>query len=283
MENKLEPSKLEESAKAIATQGQAGSAVQAYQQPVETGLEDMSKEDMIIPRLVITQPQTLDITPENLGKLYINLTGEYYEEMDMVLIKMKKSRVLFPDDFDRNNKPLCKSDDFMVPSPEIEKPMCSTCQLMPLQPGEKKPQHHCPYANWTANPAGKQKPPKCSETWNLLVVDLKTYMPMFFSLKSTALSPLKRITSAMKMLCAAKNKAAWSMSFNTKIKQSPNTDRGVYYVPDFSTLVALKEEDMENMAAIQRELVNVAVQADYDMDPADSPGAPPAKPADEEF
>lgn len=281
MTTKLEPSKLEESAKAIATQNQAGSAVQACQEPFETGLEAMDAGDLIIPRLTITQPTTPDIPAEQQGKFCINITGDFHEKMTVAMIKLSKSRILFPEKYKRDNEPLCRSHDFIVPANDIPgaTPMCDSCGLLPLVTGEKKAKHKCPYANWTGDEKGNQVPPRCQEVWNSLVVDLESYMPMWFSLKSTALKPFRKIVSAISMISQAKKIAMWGLQFDMAIDKTTN-DSGTFYVPNFSGLVPLEKSDFDNMTAIRAQLAGVDIK---DSTEQLTPDAPAAKPADEEF
>lgn len=271
MKEKNEVAVVEEKTKAMA----------AYQEPIETGLEEMDAGDLIIPRLTITQPTTPDIAAENQGKFCVNITGDFQDEMTAAMIKLSKSRILFPEKYKRDNEPLCRSHDFKTPANDIPgaQPMCDTCELLPLAPGEKKAKHKCAYANWTEDEKGKPVPPRCQEVWNSLIVDINLYMPMWFSLKSTALKPFRKIVSAISMITKAKNKPMWSMKFDMKLTKTTN-DSGTFYVPDFSGLVALPEEDANNMTLIRQQLANVDVK-----DSAEqlAPEPPPAAQEDEEF
>lgn len=266
---------------AVVVREETTQALTTYQGPIETGLEAMDAGDMIIPRLTIIQPTTEGVTSETEGKLCIDLTGDYFDKMDMVLFVFKKTRCKMPDDFDRKSKPQCKSDDFISPSPDIENPFCTTCGLKPLEPGQKKKdqKHCCEYANFTSV-NGVNKAPKCKENWDMLLVDAETYMPMFWTVKSKALSPVRRMVSALNMLCSAKHISAWAMKFTVTVKQDPDTSKGRFYVPVLSSPVMLSPEDAANMAEIQKTLREVSIQADYSADPMD---APPPEPEVEEF
>jgi len=264
----------------VATTNQ-NTAMTVNQEPIETGLEALDAGDMIIPRLTITQPTTEGVTSETEGKLYINLTGDYFDKMDMVLFVFKKSRCKMPDKFDRNAKPQCKSDDFITPSSDIATPLCTTCTMKPLEPGQKKKdqKHHCEYANWHVVD-GVNEAPKCKENWDMLLVDAETYMPMFWTVKSKALSPVRRMVSALNMLCSAKHISAWAMKFSVTVKQDPDTSKGRFFVPVLTSPVLLPVEDAANMTEIQKTLKGVSVQTDYTPDPSD---APPAASEPEEF
>ena len=252
-------------------------AIEGYHGPIETGLEELDAGDLIIPRLTITQPSTPDIDTANQGKFCINITGDFHDNMRVAMIKLSKSRILFPEKYKRDNEPLCRSHDFKVPANDIPgaTPMCDTCGLLPLAPGEKNAKHKCAYANWGAD----NEPPRCQEVWNSLIVDLESYMPMWFSLKSTALKPFRKIVSAISMISQAKKIPMWGMGFNMTLEKTVN-DSGTFYVPAFSGLVALDKADAENMTAIRQQLAGVDIK---DSAEPITPDAPPVEEEVEEF
>lgn len=248
-------------------------AIEAHVGHFDNGLGELDAGDLIIPRLTITQPTTPDIAADQVGKFCINVTGDYQDRMRVAMVKLTKSRILFPEKYKRDNDPLCRSHDFQFPANDIVggEAMAKNCQLLP---GDKK-KHLCEYANWGAD----NSPPRCQETWNLLIVDIDTYMPMWMSVKSTALKPLRKIVSAVSMICQAKRLPMWALGFDMVIEKVTN-DSGTFYVPIFSGLSALPAEDSENMNAIRNQLVNVDIK---DAVESDVPDAPPATPQDEEF
>lgn len=266
---------------AVATTTQTN--VSAYHEPAETGLEAMETGDLIIPRLTITQPTTEGITTEDEGKFYLNLTGETFSSIEMVLFGFNKSRCKMPDEFDRNSKPQCKSKDFINPDSEIETPLCHTCGLKPLEPGQSKKyqQHFCEYANFSVV-NGKAKAPKCKESWDMLVLDYERYLPRIWSVRSKALSPVKRMASALKMLCQAKNIPACGMKFTVTIKQDPDTSKGRFFVPVLEKPVPLSLEELEVMKGMWQSIKCVEVQPESSFDQQEPP-ATASTPADEEF
>jgi hypothetical protein len=251
------------------------------QEPFETGLEGLDQGDLIIPRLTITQPTTPDIDAANQGKFCINVTGDFADTMRVSMIKLSKSRSLFPEKYKRDNEPLCRSHDFKFPAGDIKGAtvMAEHCGLLPIAPGEKKAKHLCPYANWGAN----NEAPKCQEVWNLLIVDLATYMPMWFSLKSTALKPLRKIISAISMISQAKRIPMWGMQFDMALEKTVN-DSGTFYVPIFNGLVNLPAVDAENMNLIRAQLAGVDIKDSTEQMTADAPADPSqTQPFNEEF
>ena len=225
-------------------------AVQAAE-PFDDGLGELSADDLIIPRIVVGQAQS-QIPDEAKGTLYCEVTGDMKSEMTMVIIKMSKSRVLFPGKFSRNSKPLCKSSNFIIPD-EIEdsEPMAVTCA-------------ECKEAKWGTN----RTPPRCNETWNLLVIDLESYTPAWFSLKSTMLKPVRKILSALKMRATAKRIPVWGFSFKVAIDVRSGTG-GDSFVPVFSNIKELDEADTGNMSTVRQQLAGEQITPeDYERDEA---------------
>jgi hypothetical protein len=141
------------------------------------GMEALGPDDLIIPRLTLVQP-TSQIDGVQAGKFYMNLTGEEFDEVQAVFLKVTKGRIYFAED-GNERKALCGSSDRVKPSPRFEPSMATSC-------GE------CLYSVWK----GKE-PPACNESYNLLGVIEETGLPFWWSVKSTAIGPTKRFMSAI--------------------------------------------------------------------------------------
>src|SRR5215467_4687830 len=141
------------------------------------GMEVLGPEDLIIPRLTLVQP-TSQIDGVEAGKFYMNLTGEQFDQVEAVFLKVTKGRVYFADDA-IERKPVCGSSDRIKPSPRFESPAAPTCK-------------ECIFSRWN----GKE-PPFCNESYNLLGVMVETGFPFWWSVKSTAIAPTKRFLSAI--------------------------------------------------------------------------------------
>lgn len=206
-------------------------------QPFDDGLGEVTQEDLIIPRLRVGQKQSDEAVT---GKLFIDITGDVSEEMELVLLKMNKGAVLWPKPFSRDSEPLCKSNDFIVPDPKIKDPMATTCA-------------ECAYSKWTKGTGKKSTPPKCKETWNFLVLDYVNYMPAWFSLKSTALKPARKIISMLKLRGTAKKIPCWGFKFQVTVEKRLD-DSGDSYLPVFSSLKELEADEREGIDFIHAQL-----------------------------
>ena len=141
------------------------------------GMEVLGPEDLIIPRLTLVQP-TSQIDGVDAGKFYMNLTGEEFDQVEAVFLKVTKGRVYFGEEA-TERKPVCGSSDRIKPSPRFEPPAAPACK-------------ECLFSRWN----GKEPPP-CNESYNLLGVMMETGLPFWWSVKSTAIAPTKRFVSAI--------------------------------------------------------------------------------------
>lgn len=232
----------------------------ATNEPFDSGLEALDRGDVIIPRLTITQPTTPDVDAANIGKFSVNITGDFYDGMKLVCIKLTKGRILWPEKYSKDNEPLCRSHNFSTPAGDIEgaEPMCHTCAVTP---DTRRGEHACPYANWAVDKKGKPVAPRCQEVWNMLVLDLETYMPMYLSLKSTSIKPAKKLFSAINILSGARRIPLWGWSFGVTLKMESN-DSGKFYVPIFTSPTAVSPEELEAMSGIRAQLANVEMRSE---------------------
>ncbi len=249
--DKTQTQQVEQTDSVVAVREQAElPAVQ--EEPFDDGLGEITQDDLIIPRLKVGQKQSLGDVE---GKLFIDVTGDVVDEMDIVILSISKSRVLFPEDFSRESKPLCKSNDLIKPElndDPVFAPMAAECD-------------GCPYAKWTKKKTGKPKPPECSEVWNMLVLDFDTFLPAWFSLKRKALKPGRKIISMLKLRGLAKKIPIWGYKFTVRVELSPG-DSGDSYIPIFSGLTELKGEDKESLILIRNQLAGEKIDFAKDGD-----------------
>ena len=237
--------------------------------PFDDGMGEITQDDLIIPRLKVGQSQSLgDVA----GKLFIDVSGDVADEMELVLLKIHKSRVLFPEKFSRDSEPLCRSQDFIVPEDLGEgiEPMAASCA-------------DCPYGKWTKGATPKKNtPPRCSEVWNFLVLDYESFMPVWFSLKSTALKPARKIVSMLKLRGTARMIPAWGFKFKANVEVRSG-DSGESYLPVFSELTELDPEDRKNMDLIHNQLADETAGFDQEGESAGQPSPGADKNNDDDF
>lgn len=172
----------------------------------ETGLEDFDTSDLTMPRLVIDHAE---------NKLKNTQTDELFEDLDVVLLGLHKSRIMWGDinDGDDNDPPLCKSPDtkhgFPCVDPELAaskrfpwsaQDVYTPADMKPLEVGENlltMPSigcKQCHFKEWNTDPTGKR--PWCSEEWTFPLLyqdpnDPESWVPALFTIKRSGLKPAR--------------------------------------------------------------------------------------------
>ena len=139
-----------------------------------------------------------------------------------VILRGRPSRVYWPEKFDpteENPVPICKSNDGINHSKDIENPKNSKCKT-------------CPYTQW-----GKDnEKPKCARVYNLLCLDMETGIPFIISAKRTSLKPLRGYLTKFYF----SQKATYSVETVIGIRKMAN-----YYLLQFSEGEELRKQDVE--------------------------------------
>lgn len=183
------------------------------------GMEDFGREDIVIPMIRIVQPTSKE---GNQGKFRDNLTGEEFDEIDVVFISSRKGRIMFDKD-DLTAGPLCGSDDRKTPSEYFETPMSESCL-------------GCPQAEWVKDDKTGRNTCACSENYTLLGIDIESGMPFFFMTKGTAFVPTKRFLSGIFLRGKKSGLNLWDYATTLTLKETSNA-QGKFYVPVFGVPV----------------------------------------------
>jgi len=219
----------------------------------DIGLEDIGASDIVIPRLQI---QHKDATFKD------NLSGAIYDKLDVILLGQIKQRIMWGDDPDEGEKPLCKSPDFVHGFPMLSDQVSADkrfpwaesnyspeqAQPVDLAPGQDKrfPQGYtsndlpvlacdtCKFNQWTKNPKnGKSVPPACTEqhTFPLLYSpdEGETYIAALLTLQRTGLKPSKSYISSF-----AQTKTPMFTVHTRLSLQAQSKGSVVYSVPVFA-------------------------------------------------
>lgn len=166
---------------------------------LETGLDDFGVTDAVIPRVTIVHDD---------GTFKDNLSGQEYEELEVIFLGLIKQRVLWhpvPAEEGSDN-PMCKSQDFHFGFPNVDDNPQE--KLFPWSEsgydeedfaGEEQIKiacDNCLLKDWGSHPDGKK--PYCSEQWTMPMLynstpDLEepTWTPAIITFQKTSLKPLK--------------------------------------------------------------------------------------------
>lgn len=200
------------------------------------GLEEVDREDMVIPRFNIVQPGSEVVLNETgtAGRFRDAISGEEYEQLDeIVLLKVRKGRVFFAGDEDPEEGVVCASDDRVLPAARIERPVQDACA-------------GCPMSEWRQI-GNKRKHPKCQETYTLLIAH--EGMPYFITLKSSAIKDVKKLLTQLRLKAGKERLDAFAYSFDVGLEMV-KFDQGGAYMPRFVNVKRVSDDDYELYGAM---------------------------------
>ncbi|MGH9369183.1 MAG: hypothetical protein ACRD3M_16095 [Thermoanaerobaculia bacterium] len=237
---------------------------------IPRGLEEIGREDIIIPRLTIVQPTSKVGKP---GTFHDVVSGEGFPRLDGVVpIKWRKGRVFFSKPEDQ--EPTCASDDRVRPSARIDAPVKPECA-------------GCPMSAWYTDEQGRRKHPKCQETYTLMLAF--NAAPYFLTLKSSAMRNVKRILTQLKLQAQRQRRDIFGFAFDIALDDVAFTI-GKAFVPRFEKLRPVPDAEYASYASIFDLYANVAPvydppaeggsgAGDFDLAELERDGEAPAEPA----
>ena len=262
MKNKNE---IEEEVPATITPEEAARLPSTVNENADTDLatfyEDETADDAGIDYIPVLK---IEQGTEHPGELFSPDMGQYWDELTLALLKETKSRVLWPEDFDKENMPLCRSHNGVTPAGDIPEDPESEEEDIVFLPTMADTCEECEYARWNKNKKGKTKPPRCQDVRNLLVLDMESNVPFFYSVYSIALSPynkqLRKPLALRKMALGAKRAKAGlapahiSMFMFTLKTELDVRSSGSAYKPVFSDIAELDEDLKEFTGSVAMQL-----------------------------
>jgi len=226
------------------------------------GVENLKDGDVGMPaRLRVSsqnRPMQINDQPVTPGLWVNTLTGHIYEQdlHIVVLMYMLDTRVMWPEKFDSENSPVCKSNNGAMPDGEnATAPLpgpCNTCPMGQFVNGEK---------------------PQCTRQRNFLVWVIETQEPAILTMQSTSLKSARTLTALAQRTGLRKS------IFVSTITQSDS--RGTWVVPTFIQGDPIVGKEILQLAQLKNELKNLVVSADIGEYPEDSNPQPIEIEADE--
>lgn len=153
------------------------------------GLEDFEDDDQVMPRLQIVQKEAV---------FEDNLTGERYDELDVVLLGLVKQRVLWPPEMEADSFPLCKSYEAKDGHPTDKFPWKASGFDPSAYPDEDAvlPCANCKLKEWDSHPT--RDIPWCGEQYVLPLVMKATgdkVVPALLTFQRSSIKPVKAYIS----------------------------------------------------------------------------------------
>jgi hypothetical protein len=169
------------------------------------------------------------------GKLFDELTSTNLDSIGVVPLKIFRGRALFPSGvFVTGQAPLCRSNDGVAPSKDVEFPQSDLCA-------------RCPKGSWDDYDRKTRKgAPTCKEKWRMLFIMKETGLPRWISIGGESLKPFRVVLEQLKQ-DAVMEKAKGGPSRNlfdytfTITSAGVSNDRGMYYVAKFTDVKRLQD------------------------------------------
>jgi len=207
-------------------------------------------------RIKIVQPMTFDAQGAKLGQMLDVDSGQAYDSMGLVVLKINKSRVYFPPGSQPapGAEPLCRSFDAVKPADNVKAKQSLSCLT-------------CPRAVWYGG-----KPSDCREKIELTVANTVDDSPYFMSISGKSISPVRKQLGEVlkKIYIAAKQGVTITMrnfilTFSTK-KDGQNY---VYQVTKISDPISNEQAepyiDLFNQMNAQKQVAQL-VEAEQQVD-----------------
>ena len=246
---------------------------------VVPGMENVQPSELRIPILRLVQAQSrVEDADAHLGEWHNSVTGEFSKNPELLVIGVAKGRIMFPKEYNADNKPLCASDDGVTPRADFigtaietvgKDAKGKTVVTTNTIPGKCD---GCPFGSWGED----REPPACAAVAIFAGVEAEG-LPVLMQIKSTG---MKNVAS-LKTLVAA-NGIRKAVRVGSVREQN---DTGTYYVPVFTIgtkpdkewqKTALRIAALGNLAARN----SAAVMEDDSMSGNGSAGANPEAPED---
>jgi hypothetical protein len=210
------------------------SPVLASEQALETPWDDRVEGDMPdkIPMLKIAYENSKDLPADcPKGSLFCNLTGEVRPTWDVVLMWVATKRAwMHKFGKEGDASPVrCYSEDGYAPAGGVER-QPGPCMLR----GDKGWAPHCPKAQWTETPSGKE-PPACPMQFSMLLWDLTNDLPVLFNVKRKGAASFAVLKSQLKYSARMfADKAAPDVPAYFFVPITIGTKKeGIYFLPTF--------------------------------------------------
>jgi hypothetical protein len=228
--------------------------------PPNTDLTGLSNIGKLKPsNIILVQNMTQDPKGAKPGQFLDQLTGEAYDELTLIPLRIVEQRVLFPPG-EFGQSPICRSEDGLVPSPFAQFPQAKSCDT-------------CPKSQWL----NKQRPP-CNMKFNMLVLSKETKVPHWLQIGGTGIRPTRdmidTITRDVYIMQQTQGKTyrLYDYFFTIKSEQVKGK-QGIFYVPRYTSVLKVQnpgefspffEEFVKNIQKYHEQLAQAQAEAAVD-------------------
>jgi hypothetical protein len=200
--------------------------------------------------LTLTQPIAASAEDGTIaGRFCDSQSNMQFENLDVVILKITKGRVLFPPGgYQAGAKPVCRSNDGIMPVVDD--------QLIRQDDG--KGCAKCPQSAWKVI-AGRKIRPACNDTRVILLAELTTGFTYRYNIKGTAVRPVDDLRETinkyyLRTKAAGKPIFPYQMAFKLSSLRIDGTS-GKYYIPKFGPPSVINPDQAADMLELYKNLV----------------------------
>lgn len=215
------------------------------------GVEELSREDFKLPIIRIVQSQSRDAPEEAQGKFHNSVTNVAKDYMIVTVLRVGKTRILFPPVFSADSEPLCASDNSKEPRPQfvgntlLDFPTTHPHFNVPASCDE------CTLKEWGLN----NEPPDCALSYKYIMVDLEDGMPGILALKRTDVSMGRALNTLLSTPGLKK------LRLSSKFTE---VGEGQWFAFRYTVMPKMEEEDWATAQSMQAIAAQAIVSADVD-------------------
>ena len=201
------------------------------------GLDQMDRSDQIIPRVRLAQLMS-NLPGADPGEFHNNVTGNAMKEFIAVILRVSKGRVMWPDQYAREQEPLCASDNSRAPREKY-------AGIYDLGKGCAQ----CPMSAW----GEEGQTPFCSLAYTYLGIDFTTGLPFLISLSRTSAKTAKQLNTLF---------AGYTIThaFKFSVSELITGEKGRWY--EARVADAGKVDDPARFMALARQFAGRAISTD---------------------
>lgn len=235
---------------------------------MDTAFDGLDQEDFKLPILRIVQAQSRNAPPQSQGAFWNSVTNEVKLNPEVTIMRVAKTRIMFPAVFSADADVLCASDDSKKPRNSFVGTMITDYPA--LYPQYRIPDacKDCALGVWGPN----NEVPPCSISYRYILVDLESGMPGVFSLKRTDITMARSLNT----LLSTPGLKKLRLSTEHVVK-----DEGNWFAFRYNVLPPLSAEEWATISGMATIAAKAEVSADIDTeDMATGPTSQEVRPYD---
>lgn len=210
--------------------------------PVEhddTGLDDIVR--LKPSRIALVQNTTLNPRGADPGQFLDTTSGDVFDKVDVVIMKMRKGRVFFKpgEKISSDSEPLCRSSDGVKPEANVKARQSQQC-------------NGCPRSKWIGD-----TPPPCKEKIELVVSKTDNQMPYYMSVGGKSISPIRKTLEAIKSAIYGDKMKGLPTTLHNFILTFSSEKDGSYFKMKAPKILKMTEENAAPYKQMYEEMKSV--------------------------